>query len=79
MMTTAVNAQADFKGAEFHDYTEQVGRDVGPAGEFSASGAASQAMFEAMFDHTPKVDLTRPARKAPSAEVRATWRKKATA
>ena len=29
------NAQADITGAEFHDYTEQVGKDIGPEGRFS--------------------------------------------
>lgn len=29
------NAQADFRGAEFHDYTSQVGADIGPRGRFT--------------------------------------------
>jgi hypothetical protein len=40
----------------------------------SASALAAQAMFEAMFDHQPMVDLTLPAVPSPTAAERATWR-----
>jgi hypothetical protein len=39
------------------------------------AGEASQAAFEALFDHQPLVDLTRPATLAPSTAERASWRR----
>jgi hypothetical protein len=48
----------------------------------TAGALAAQALFEAMFDHQPKIDLTRPPHRpgrpdSPSAAERAAWRKEA--
>jgi hypothetical protein len=39
------------------------------------NGAESQRLFESITSESHKVDLTRPARKSPTAEERATWGK----
>jgi hypothetical protein len=37
------------------------------------NGKASQELFESITSESHKVDLTRPARKSPTAEERAAW------